>query len=93
MSCSYLQEPETEDPQLVITLNDETEAELAKRKLRESSLTFTTFLVGFCIWIIAYALWDFSGRPVRADFMTHGMELLGLVMLFFILSRTSLTWK
>ena len=93
MSCSYLRDQDTEDPELVITLRDDTEAEEAKRKLRESSLTFTTFIVGFCIWIIAYALWDFSGRPFRADFMTHGVELLGVAMLFFIISHTSLTWK
>ncbi|MBR6259338.1 MAG: CPBP family intramembrane metalloprotease, partial [Oscillospiraceae bacterium] len=93
MSCSYLQDEGMEDHQLVITLSDETEMEEAKRKLKESSLTFTTFLVGFCVWIIAYALWDFAGRPFRADFMTHGVELLGIVMLLFIIGRTSLTWR
>ena len=43
--------------------------------------------------MLIYALWEYLGRPIAADFMTHGIELLSLIMLFFILHRTSLTWK
>jgi membrane protease YdiL (CAAX protease family) len=82
-----------EDALLVITLSDETVAEEMTRKFRDSSRTFTTFLFGFCGWILIYALWEFLGRPIPADFMTHGVEVLGLIMLIFILVRTSLTWR
>ena len=93
MSCSYLRESEQDEPLLVVTLNDETEKEEMKRKLQDSSKTFCTFIAGFCLWIVLYALWEFLGRPIPADFLTHGVEVLGIAMLIFILACTSLTWR
>jgi len=93
MSSSYLKESDSDDALLVITLSDETVAEEMTRKFNDSSNTFTTFLFGFCGWILIYALWEFLGRPISADFMTHGVEVLGILMLVFILSRTSLSWR
>ncbi len=93
MSCSYLQRPEPEGAELVITLADETEAEEVKKKFRDSSRTFTMFLFVFCGWMIFYALWEFLNRPFSPDYMTHGVELLGLIMLAYILRRTSFTWR
>jgi membrane protease YdiL (CAAX protease family) len=92
LSSSYLPGESGDDAQIVITIDDETEAELMKQKLNDSSRTFSTFLFGFCIWILFYALWEFLGRPFPSDLMTHGVELLGIVMLLFILRFTSLTW-
>ena len=89
LSSSFLRD--SDGAQLVITLSDETVAEEMTRKFKDSSNTFTTFLFGFCGWIIVYALWEYMGRPIPADFMTHGVELLGLIMLVFILNYTSLT--
>ena len=43
--------------------------------------------------MIVYALWEFLGRPVSADIMTHGVELLGFLMFFYIILNTSLTRK
>lgn len=90
LSSSFIRD--SDGSQLVITLSDETAAEEATRKLRDSSNTFTTFLIGFSLWILIYALWEYLGRPISADFMTHGVELLGIIMLVFILACTSLTW-
>ncbi len=89
LSSSLLQD--TEGVQLVVTLSDETVAEKMTQKFRDASNTFTTFLFGFCGWILVYALWESLGRPISPDFMTHGVELLGLVMLVFIVYSTSLT--
>lgn len=91
LSSSYMRD--AEGPQIVVTLSDETVAEEMTRKFSDSSNTFTTFLFGFCGWILIYALWEYLGRPIPADFMTHGVELLGVIMLVFILRRTSLTWR
>ena len=85
LSSSLLLEPE--GAQLVVT------AEEMTRKFNDSSHTFTTFLFAFCGWILIYALWEFLGRPLPADFMTHGVELLGLLMMVYIVWRTSLTWR
>ena len=93
LSSSYLRESDTEEALLVITLSDETVAEEMTRKFNDSSNTFTTFLFGFCGWILVYAFWEFLGRPISADFMVHGVEALGVLMLVFILRRTSLTWR
>ena len=91
LSSSLLRD--TQGTQFVVTLSDETMAEEMTRKFKDSSSTFTTFLYCFSAWILIYALWEFLNRPVRADFMTHGVELLGIIMLVFILCRTSLTWR
>ena len=92
LSSSFLEGKTEDDALLVVTIDDQTETELVKKKLNDSSRTFTTFLFGFCIWILIYALWEFLKQPVSSEIMTHGVELLGLVMLFFIMHHTSLTW-
>ena len=93
MSSSFLPGPTEEDSQLVVTFADQTEFEATRVRLRDSSRTFSTFLFGFCLWILFYAFWEFLGRPWSADIMTHGVELLGIVMLLFIFRYTSLTWR
>ena len=93
MSCSYLQNRGPDDAELVITLADETEAEETKLKLRDSSRTFVMFLFAFCGWMLFYALWEFLKRPFSADYMTHGVEVLGIIMLIYILRETSFTWR
>ena len=79
--------------QLVVTLSDETTAEEMTQKFNDSSQTFSTFLFGFCGSILLYALWEFLGHPFPADFLTHSVEILGIIMLVFIVKRTSLTWR
>lgn len=93
MTCSYLDTDDDDAYQLVITITDETEVEKMRQKFRDASMTFSTFLFGFCGWMIVYALWEFLGRPIAADFMTHGVEVLGIVMLLFVLRHTSFSWK
>lgn len=91
LSSSFIRD--SDGAQLVVTLSDETVAEEMTQKLKDSSNTFTTFLIGFSLWILIYALWEYLARPVSPDFMTHGVELLGVIMLIFILARTSLSWR
>ena len=92
ISSSYLPGATEDDAELVITFVDDTEVEVTRQRLVDSSRTFSTFLFGFCIWILFYAFWEFMKRPWPSDYMTHGVELLGLVMLYFIFRYTSLTW-
>ena len=61
--------------------------------IKDSSKTFSAFLFAYCGWMIVYALWQYLGQPVSTDVMTHGVEVLGFLMLFYILSSTSLSWK
>ncbi len=93
VSTSFVDNPGMDNDYIVITVNDITQEEALKQKVHDSSTTFSTFLYGFCVWMILYALWEFLKRPIAADFMTHGIEVLALVMLIFILCRTSLTWR
>ncbi|SCW46820.1 Membrane protease YdiL, CAAX protease family [Ruminococcaceae bacterium YRB3002] len=90
MSSSYLP-GDGEDALIVVTLDDETEKEAIKRKLSDSSRTFSLFLVFFCSWIIIYALWKHLNDPVPGSWMTVGVEILSLLMMFFMLKFTSLT--
>ncbi|MBR3555862.1 MAG: GAF domain-containing protein [Oscillospiraceae bacterium] len=61
--------------------------------IKDSSRTFSAFLLAYCCWMVVYALWQYLGQPVSTDVMTHGVEVLGFLMFFYILVSTSLTWK
>ena len=61
--------------------------------IRDSSKTFSAFLFAYCGWMIVYALWQHLGQPVSTDVMTHGVEVLGFLMFFYIMAKTSLSWK
>ena len=61
--------------------------------IKDSSKTFSAFLFGYCCWMVVYALWQYLGQPVSTDVMTHGVEVLGFLMFFYILRHTSLSWK
>ena len=91
ISSSYMKD--SDGAYLVVTLSDETVAESMTQKFKDSSSTFTTFLFAFTIWILVYALWEYLKRPLPADYMTHGVEVLGLIMMVFILCRTSFSWR
>lgn len=93
MSSSFLDSSEDSKDEIVVTITDVTRAEELRQKVNDSSMTFTIFLFGFAIWMLVYALWVFLDRPIAADYMTHGVEILSLIMLVFIILRTSLTWR
>ncbi len=61
--------------------------------IKDSSRTFSAFLFAYCGWMIVYALWQYLQQPVSTDVMTHGVEVLGFLMFFYILGNTSLSWK
>ncbi|MBQ4370683.1 MAG: GAF domain-containing protein [Oscillospiraceae bacterium] len=61
--------------------------------VKDSSKTFSAFIFVFCIWMVIYALWQYLGQPVSTDVMTHGVELMGFLMFFYVLAKTSLSWK
>ncbi len=61
--------------------------------IKDSSKTFSAFLFAYCGWMIVYALWQYLKQPVSTDVMTHGVEVLGFLMFFYILGNTSLSWK
>ncbi len=61
--------------------------------IKDSSKTFSAFLFAYCGWMIVYALWQYLQQPVSTDVMTHGVEVLGFLMFFYILGNTSLSWK
>ena len=93
MSSSYLGEPGAEDSEIVITFSDQTTEEVLQEKIHDSTTTFSAFRFCFSVWMILYALWEFLGRPIAADFLTHGIEVVALGMLMYILRETSLTWR
>ena len=93
VSSSFLEQENGQDSLVVITISDETKEEILRKKFHDSSTTFSTFLFGFSLWMIFYALWVFLKEPFPSTFLTHGIEFLSLGMLIFILLRTDLTWK
>ena len=94
MTTSYLENDENEDEfQIVITLCDVSAEEELRVKYRDSSTIFSVFLIGICLWLTIYTLWDDLGEPFSKKFITHGVEVLGIILLFVILKFSSLKWK
>ena len=92
ISSSYLENPESPDSEVVLTFTDETKAGIMRRKYMDSSRCFVIGIFCVCIWTLIYAMWEFLGRPISVDFLTHGSELMGLIMTFFIFRYTSFTF-
>ena len=93
MSSSYLKTEEDETAQIVVTLDDETDKEKLLVKIKDSTNSFTIVLIGLCFWLILFAAWLYSGKPFPRNYLTKGIDLLGLIILLFILMFTSLTLR
>lgn len=94
MSSSFLENNEdSEQSQIVITLCDVTKEEEMKIKFRDSSTIFSVFLIGICGWLTLYALWEAFDRPFSKKIITHGVEVLGLILLVIIIRFSSLRWR
>jgi len=93
LSSSFMEVPETDDYQIVITVADETPIAELRQKIDDSAKTFSVFIFVCCIWITWVGLWEFLDQPIPAAFMTHGVEVVGILMFIFILRQTSLGFK
>lgn len=94
MSSSFLEnDADRESSQIVITFCDVTKEEEMRIKFKDSSTTFSIFLIGICGWLTLYALWEALDRPFSKKIITHGVEVLGAILLFVIMKFTSLEWK
>ena len=94
MSSSFLENDEDADSsQIVITLLDVTREEEMRIKFKDSSTTFSIFLMGICGWLTLYALWEALDQPFDKKIITHGVEVLGIILITFIFKFTSLSWK
>ncbi len=96
MSSSYLQSDNAAaegGPEIVVTFTDETVAEEMRRKYNDSSRCFAIAIFCICIWVLIYALWEMTGRKVSVDLLTHGTEVMGLIMMLFIFRYTSFTTR
>ena len=93
MTNSFLAAEGDAPSQIVITMEDETEEEELKVKLKDSSSTFSIVLIGMCFWLIFFAVWLYTGKPFHRKYLTKGIDLLGLIIFIFILCCTSLKLK
>ncbi len=94
ISSSYLSSKgENPGGEIVITFSDETQAAEMHRRYIDASRCFTIAITAVCIWMLIYALWEMMGRPVSVDYLTHGSEALGLLMLVPIFCFTSFTFQ
>lgn len=93
VSSSFLELESGMENLVVITISDVTKETKLSQKIKDSSTTFSTFLFGFSLWMIFYALWVFLKEPFPSTYLTHGVEILSLGMLVFILCKTNLTLK
>ncbi len=93
ISSSFMGVSEADDYLIVITVSDETLVAKLRQKIDDSAKTFSVFIFICCSWIIMVGLWDFLGQPIPAAFLTHGVEIVGILMFAFIIWQTSLGFK
>ena len=58
--------------------------------IRDSSKTFSAFLFVYCGWMIVNSLWAFLGQPVSTTIMTCAVEVLSLLVFFYVIRKTDL---
>lgn len=92
ISSSYFQEETSDLKQVILTVSDETEMVKLQRKVDDSSKTFSAFLFALCGLLIFYAMWEFAGRPIHTKYLTHGTEIIGLLLFFYMLKETSFSF-
>ncbi len=78
---------------VVIQFSDITEVVRLRRKERDTTTVFAVTMILLCSWIFFIQIWEFLGRPVPLFMMTNLVELIGILLLLFILKNTSFTWQ
>ncbi len=90
MSTSFLfDEQGVEYEGVVIQFADISETVKLRQKQQESSFTFVTVIIYVCSWIFLYVVWELMGRPISDQLMTWVVQLLGLVVFYLVLKKTS----
>ena len=64
-----------------------------EQQRRDASVVIATLLVAACAWNVLCGLWDFLGQPLAGPTMTYGVEIIGIVMLLFMVKMTSFTFE
>lgn len=71
-------------------------ADVEKRMAKEKSdaaISISALLMTICIWVMICQLWELLGRPIPKSYMTIGVEIMGFVILIFIMISTSFSLK
>ncbi len=90
MTTSFLfDEDGTEYEGVVIQFADITETVKLRKKHEESSFVFVSVIIYVCSWIFICVLWELMGRPISDQLMTQVVQILGLVVFWLILKKTS----
>lgn len=94
IATSFLRNSEgTVKDGVVIQFSDETEVVRLRRKERDTTTVFAVTMILICSWIFFVQIWEYLGRPISLFVMTNMVEVIGIVLLLFILKSTSFTWQ
>lgn len=63
------------------------------RQRHEAVLCLTACVALICGWVLLVALWEQLGRPVEPRTMTWGVEIIAVLMMFFVLKFTSIRFS
>ncbi len=92
MSTSFLfDEDGTEYEGVVIQFADITENVKLRQKQHEASFIFVTVIIYVCAWVFIDVIWELLGRPISDQLMTWVVQLLGVVVFYLVLKKTSFT--
>ena len=75
---------------LVVTCTDVTPEERADRVRHESTFMLLAIIVYMCAFLFVYATWEYLGRPFDRSYLTHAIEVGGMVLGFVAFRFTSL---
>lgn len=89
LTTSYMHSGES-GGEVIVTLADITEMEVFRRKGRDHILMLTTLMLVLCFWNLVYSVWNTMGQPISDKILTIAVEVIGFILLAFILKTTSL---
>ena len=78
---------------VVLQFQDVTRVTRLRQKIRDSARVFIVMLTGLCLWTFLYTIWQLLGRPVSDTVMTKAIEVMGLLIFFYILKKTSISFQ
>lgn len=78
---------------VVIQFSDETEVVRLRRKEHDTVTVFAVTMILVCSWIFFVQIWEYLNRPIPLFVMTNLVEIIGILLLLFILKNTSFTWQ
>lgn len=84
-------EEHTESIGVILQFSDITEVHKARQKHIETTVVMVALLAMLSVWNLVFGIWEAAGRKLSVHILTILIEVMGAVVSFFVLRKTSIT--